>query len=289
MILQAAHHVLPDTVQQVLPSLDPWIQSLTTNTLAVELQNYFAFIEVFHILGLFMLGSATILICLRLIGVGLLEASPSLIYRNTRWLLLGGVVLAIASGLLMGLSNAGKLYNNSAFLFKMVAMVAGIVFSYAVMVPAAKADGKVGGGAKVGLIVAMLIWLLALAIMVSKIGSNVGTFHLIYAGALVVFFAMKGAQRWIMFAGAVLIVAAWQLVTHVFVLQGTTDAQLTAYMNANKLFMYLSAFWVFGWAALNIFGVSAPKTSGALARLVGYATILVWVTVGAGGRWIGLT
>lgn len=289
MILAAANHILPDTFQQMFPSLEGWINSLNVSPLAAELQNYFAQIEVIHILGLFMLGSATILTCLRLIGVGLLEASPSLIYRNTRWLLTLGVILAIGSGILMGLSNAGKLYNNSAFLFKMIAMVAGIVFSYAVMVPAAKADGNVGGGAKVGLLVAMLIWILALAVLVSKIGSNVGSFHLIYAGALIAFFAMKGAQRWIMFAGAVVIVAAWQLVTHVFVLQGTTDAQLTAYMNANKLFMWLSAAWVFGWVALNIFGVSAPKTSTSMARLVGYATILVWVTVGAGGRWIGLT
>jgi hypothetical protein len=40
---------------------------------------------------------------------------------------------------------------------------------------------------------------------------------------------------------------------------------------------------------LNILGKDSRSESTTLSRLIGYATILVWVTVGAGGRWIGLT
>ena len=46
----------------------------------------------------------------------------------------------------MGFSNASKLYNNTAFLWKMIAMIAAIVFSYTVMAPTAKADGRAPTG-----------------------------------------------------------------------------------------------------------------------------------------------
>jgi hypothetical protein len=281
--------ILPDSFQQILPSLGPWIDGLSTNPLAVSLQNVFAELEVVHILGLLILGAAVLLICLRLIGVGLVEASPSLIYRNTSGLLTLGVVLAIGAGLLMGLSNASKLYNNSAFLFKMIAMIAAIAFSYGVMAPAARKDGAVGKGARIAFVAALLIWLLALVIMVVKKGPNVAVFHLICAGGLIVFFATAGRQRWVMAGVSLLILAAWQLVTHVFVTQGTTDAQMAAYMGANKVFMVISAAWVLAAMLLNIFGRDGRTDSTAMAKLIGYATILVWVTVGAGGRWIGLT
>src|SRR3954471_5081247 len=106
---------LPETFQKIVPSLGDWINSLATNKVAVDLQNVFAQIEVVHILGLFAISACVILTSLRLLGVGLVEAPSSVIYRQTRVWLHIGVVAAIASGLLMGFSNASKLYNNTAF------------------------------------------------------------------------------------------------------------------------------------------------------------------------------
>lgn len=281
---------LPDSFEKIFPSIAPTIDGFSKSAFAVFLQNAFAPIEVFHLLGLFMIGGATILTCLRLIGVGLFDISTSEVEKNTRpWLILG-VVMAIGTGLLIGLSNASKLYNNSAFLFKMVAMVAGIIFSFCVTIPAAKAEGAVRGGARVGLVVGLLIWLLALAIMIVKPGSNVGAFHLIWAGALIVFASMQGKLRWVFLAVAGGLMIVWQVYTHTVVHEGSPDsAEMLAYVGANRTFMWLSALTIGGFAAANILGTAAPKDSNALARLVGYVTILVWVTVGAGGRWIGLT
>lgn len=280
---------LPDSVQQIVPGIGGWVGGLSTDPLAMRLQDVFAEIEVAHILGLLLLASATILVSLRLIGVGLVEAPASLIWRNTRGFLALGVALGVGSGLLMGLSEASKLYNNTAFLFKMVGLVAAVVFSFGVMRPMAKADGQVGAGAKAALIVAAVVWGAALVEMVAKTGANVAAFHLICAGALIAGFAMRGRARWAMLIGAVVIVAAWQVVTHLFVTQGTSEADLARYMGANKQFVVALAVWVLGWSAANIAGVSAAKGTSAMARLVGYATILAWVTVAAGGRWIGLT
>ena len=37
------------------------------------------------------------------------------------------------------------------------------------------------------------------------------------------------------------------------------------------------------------FGRAAVPGSTSFARMTAYVTIIVWVTVGAGGRWIGLS
>jgi hypothetical protein len=284
-MLLAQGKFLPDAVDDIIPQIGPWVENVGNTALARFFQDVFAQIEVFHILGLFMLGGATILTSLRLIGVGLVDLKPSEVEKNTRIWLNIGVVMAIASGMMIGLSNAQKLYNNSAFLFKMIAMIAGIVFTYGAMIPAAKADGKVGGGARIALLIAMLIWLFGIAVMVTKVGSNVGAFHVLFAGALVLFGCLQGSLRWVMVAGVAIAVIVLQIVTH-FMLG---DPYSEPYIAANRIFMWGTAAFLVALMLLNIFGKAAPRDSNALARLIGYSTILVWVTVGAGGRWIGLT
>lgn len=276
---------IPDDFQQIIPSVSPWIDSLATDPVAVALQSWFAQIEVVHILGLFLIGSCVIMTSLRLMGAGLVEAPPSLIYRNTRWFLHLGVVLAIGSGLLMGLSNASKLYNNSAFLWKMIAMIAAIIFSYAAMTPTAKADGRPGSGPKIALIVGILIWLLCFVVMLTKKGGNIGIFHVMTAAILVAAAGFAGRMRWVLLAGVAILVIVLQIATHMIWKDPFTDQ----YTNVNKIFMWVSGIFIFGLSAANIAGLNAAEDSNKLSRLIAYATILAWVTVGAGGRWIGLT
>jgi hypothetical protein len=276
---------LPNTVQQIIPSLGGWIDSLSTDALAVGLQPYFAFIEVFHILGLFSLGSCVILISLRLMGVGLVEASPSTIYRNTRIWLHIGVATALISGVLMGLSNASKLYNNTAFLWKMTAMVAAIVFSYAVLVPTAKADGRAGAGVKAGLVIGLAVWALALLIMVTNKGGNVGIFHVMSAAVLIGAIALQGRTRWVLLIGVALGIVVLQILTHLVFKDPFTDV----YMAVNKAFMWATGLFLLALLAWNVLGKSAAEDSSSLSRFIAVCAILAWVTVGAGGRWIGLT
>jgi hypothetical protein len=278
---------LPTTFEQIIPSLGPWVNSLATDKFAVSLQLWFAHIEVIHILGLFAIASCVILTSLRLMGTGLVEAPASSIARNTRIWLHIGVIAAIGSGLLMGLSNASKLYNNTAFLWKMTAMIAAIIFSYAVMLPTAKAEGAVRPATRIALIVGILIWLLAFLIMIPNKGGNVGVFHVMFGGTLIAVAALKGRMRWAFLTIMAVLVLGLQVVTH-FV-PGLNDPYTEVYTNINKVFMWGAGAFIFVVAAANILGMSAKEDSNRLARLVGYCTILAWVTVGAGGRWIGLT
>jgi hypothetical protein len=276
---------LPETFEQIIPSVSDWINSLATDPVAVSLQNVFAQIEVVHILGLFALSSCVLLTSLRLLGVGLVEAPASIIYRNTRiWLHLGAVA-AIASGLLMGFSNASKLYNNTAFLWKMIAMVAAIIFSYAVMAPTAKADGRVGAGAKIGLVIGLVVWALAFLIMQLNKGANVGLFHVLFAAVLLVGFALAGRMRWMTLALVIVIALVLQVLTHVIYKDPFTDI----YSNINKIYMLVMTIFLVGVMVWNILARRPTENSTSLDRLIGYCSILAWVTVGAGGRWIGLT
>lgn len=276
---------LPETFQKIVPSLGDWINSLATNEVAVELQNVFAQIEVVHILGLFAISACVILTSLRLLGVGLVEAPSSVIYRQTRIWLHIGVIAAIVSGLLMGFSNASKLYNNTAFLWKMIAMIAAIVFSYTAMAPTAKADGKAPMGAKIALVIGLLIWALAFVIMQTNKGANVGIFHVFFAATVIGGFVLQGRSRWILVGGVSALVLILQVLTHVIYKDPFTDV----YTNINKGFMLITGLFLLVMFALNVLGKSADENSNKLARLIGVCSILAWVTVGAGGRWIGLT
>jgi hypothetical protein len=276
---------LPDTVQQVAPGLRGWVDSLLTDPTAVALQDWFAVIEVVHFLGLFALAACVIVTSLRLIGVGLVEVPVSAIWRNTRLWLHVGVATAIGSGLLMGLSNAGKLYNNTAFFWKMIALIAAIVFSYAVMAPAAKADGKVAAPVKAGLVVGMGVWAAAILVMLTNKGANVGVIHVLFAAALIVGLALKGWARWLLAGALAVLIVVLQVLTHVVF----TDPFSEDYMSVNRVWMWGAGLFVLAMAGLNIVGLQARPGSSAASRLVGYASILVWVTVGAGGRWIGYT
>src|SRR4051794_34510855 len=127
----ARTHWIPDTLRDLLPGLGPWIEGRANDPLATRLQDLFAPLEVVHFVGLFTLSAAVILIGLRLLGTGLVEAPASVTERTMRpWLSLG-LALALASGVLMGMtSTADKLYQNEAFLWKMIALIAAVVISY---------------------------------------------------------------------------------------------------------------------------------------------------------------
>ncbi len=288
MVLAQLDKILPDSFETIfhsMPIVHQWVSNLKTTGVAVFIQKIFAEMEVVHIMGLFMLSASVILTSLRLIGVGMTNQSPSVIEKNTRIFLHIGIVLAIGSGILIGISNAEKLYNSSAFLMKMIAMVAGIIFAYAVMIPVAKADGQAGTSARPAFMIALAIWVISLVFFSVKNGANTGMFHVLSAGGMIAFIALQGKLRWVFLAGVTAIFVVWNIVTHMIILESAG----LAYMNANKLFMYITGAWVLALSLVNIYGKSAVAGTTNFGRMVGYATILVWVTVGAGGRWIGLS
>lgn len=90
----------------------------------------FAVLEAFHLLGLAVLGGCALILGLRLTNAIFRESTPQEVEKNVRYWMYGGVIAVITTGVLMGMTNAEKLYDSPAFFLKMISMIAGIVLTF---------------------------------------------------------------------------------------------------------------------------------------------------------------
>ncbi len=117
----------------------------------------FPAIETVHLLALSLLGGSILLLDLRLLGLGLTGQPASAIERSTRPWLIGAILTMITTGVLLGFSEALKLYDKQAFWVKMIALAAALIFTFLVRNPVARRDpGMVG---KVVAVVSLGLWL----------------------------------------------------------------------------------------------------------------------------------
>jgi hypothetical protein len=270
------------TFEEFFPHIRPWVANLGNVPPGSVVKPQFAVWEVAHILSLIMLGGATILMNLRLIGVGLTDESPSEVRRSLRpWLNLG-VIGIVVTGVLIGSANAERLYDSNAFTVKMAALLAGIIFTYGVSGPVAKADGVVGLGPRIFTLLGFAVWLFGLWVFVTSQLINPGIFHVLTAAALIVLFAATGRLRWTYLVGLLVLIAVQSVATHIVI----KPDDYTALTPVNKAFAWIFAVWILAAAAVAMFRPARPKAGGRLAQFIGYATILVWITAAAAGRWI---
>lgn len=156
---------------------NPTIQALNQTVWA------FSLVEISHLLFLVILGGASLVLALRVLGVSLsavpLPEVEALTWPWLKWGVIGGVV----SGVFMSIATALTLVANGAFFIKILALVAAILFALAL---AARLRGHWnlihGGLSLVGLaILVTSLWLFA-----STAGLNTGA---ILIGAVSVAFA----------------------------------------------------------------------------------------------------
>ena len=88
----------------------------------------FPVIEALHLLALALLGGAVLMLDLRLLGVGLSGQATSSVERDARPWFIAAVTTLIGSGVLIGLSEALKLYDKPAFWVKMVTLATALLF-----------------------------------------------------------------------------------------------------------------------------------------------------------------
>lgn len=270
------------TFELFFPALRPWVVNLVNVWPAYIIKPQFASWEVLHVLSLILLGGTAILMNLRLVGAGLTEEPPSEIYRNLRRWQDVGIVGIVVTGILIGMANAERLYDSTAFVVKMIALLAGVILTYGASRPVARADGAVSASAKLFFVIGSVIWLAGLAIFLTGNLINVGLFHVLTAAALIVLVAARGRFRWVYLAGLLLLIAVQSFITHAMI-QPDDLAKLDP---MNKTFAWIFAAWIFGCGLFQLANFARGRTGGWLAQLIGYATILVWVTGAAAGRWI---
>ncbi len=266
----------------LLPHLRPWVLGLVKIWPAMIVKPNFAIWEVFHILALMVLGGASIILSLRLLGAGLTEERPSELYRSLRAWLHAGVVGVVITGILIGMANAERLYDSAAFLVKIIALIAGVVMTYGAARPMLLADGRASRGAVVAALVALAIWGVGVLIFLTGGLITPGLFHVVTAGALIVLCLTRGRTRIIYVAGVALILLAMFLATHVFI----APDDLKRADPANVALGWVMMAWVTGGAVAQVLGSRARLAEPLAPRVVGYATILIWVSAAAAGRWI---
>ena len=270
------------TFEVLFPALRPWVVNLVNVWPAYIIKPQFATWEVLHILSLILLGGTAILMNLRLIGVGIVEEPPSEIYRNLRRWQDVGVIGIVVTGVLIGMANAERLYDSTAFVVKMIALLAGIILTYGASRPVARAEGAVSGAAKLWFAVGAILWLVGVAVFATGTLVNVGVYHIITAAALVVLIATQGRLRWIYLVGLLALIGVQEGITHLMY-QPDDIAHLDP---VNKVFTWLFSLWIVGLGLVQLFRAGQGREGGPLTKLIGYATILVWITGAAAGRWI---
>jgi hypothetical protein len=119
----------------------------------------FAFIEVFHLLGLTLLLGTVVLVDLRLCGYGLRRQSLAEVASDALPWMLGGMAVTMGSGSLLFVSEAMKCYGSPPFFVKMGFLFMALVFTFTLHRKLTKRDappppvwGKVAAG------VSLFLW-----------------------------------------------------------------------------------------------------------------------------------
>jgi len=118
----------------------------------------FPAIEAVHLLALAIFGGALLILDLRLLGLGLNTFTTSSIERSARPWQIGSVVTLVVTGVLLGVSEAVKLYDKYAFWVKMTALLAALLFTFLVRNRFAVRDPKDGLAMKAVAIASLAIW-----------------------------------------------------------------------------------------------------------------------------------
>ncbi|MEE2899533.1 MAG: DUF6644 family protein [Gemmatimonadota bacterium] len=126
--------------------IEPWLPffewcEATTIGNAVRMSLWaFPVIEAVHLLGLCVLGGAVLLVDLRMLGLGLKEQRIAEVARDSRRYLVVGVLVMIATGVPLFLSEAIKCFYNQSFWVKMAMLFVALLFTFVVRERAAHDD-----------------------------------------------------------------------------------------------------------------------------------------------------
>jgi hypothetical protein len=274
-------------LEHFIPAARPWVENLVNVWPTPYVKPNFAFWEVGHVLSLIALGGATILMNLRLIGVGLTQEPPSEIYRNLRTIQTLGVVGIVVTGVLIGMANAERLYDSPAFIVKMLALIGGLILTYGVSRTTAAAEGRVSSAAKAWFVLGMAFWLAALVVFLTGGLIAPGIWHVITAAALLVLFMTEGRAR-IVYAGVLAVLVVAQELAPLFYDSAVFyhPGDRTGVDPIDVGFSIIIPAWIVGTALAQFFRAGHGEEGGPLTKIIGCATILVWLTSAAAGRWI---
>lgn len=117
----------------------------------------FPAIEAIHLIGLAVLGGSVLIVDLRLLGIGLTNISPRIVFRSVRPYFYASLVLMFATGIPLALSETVKLYYNFSAWVKGITLIIALIFTFAVR-------NRVAGGANSAGFVTGLVGLISIGL-----------------------------------------------------------------------------------------------------------------------------
>jgi hypothetical protein len=92
----------------------------------------FPFVEIFHLVGLGVLGGTIIILNLRLLGLRFPDEPTPELAREVQPVMLGSLAVMLVSGFLLFSTEAVKMYGNWAFQLKMLFLFLAIIFTFTI-------------------------------------------------------------------------------------------------------------------------------------------------------------
>lgn len=140
-----------------------WCEATSIGQAVAQSVWAFPILEAVHLIGLCILGGALLVVDLRLLGAGLTSQPVARIARYARPWLIGSLVLMVATGVPLFLSEAIKAYYNTSFWVKMCTLPVALAFTFGVRERVARrepADELAGPQAKDRLVgaVSLALW-----------------------------------------------------------------------------------------------------------------------------------
>jgi hypothetical protein len=245
------------------------------------LQDIYAPFGALHLVGLGLMGGAVLLLNLRLMGTNLTNQTLPDVERSTRPWLIAGLAIVLGTGIIIGMLNSYKLYTSVPFFVKIMALIGACIFSFGVSNALAKAEGKPSTGVMIAGAIAIAFWLVSLGVFQGDAISSAGLFHPISAGyAILLIYGVR--TRWLaaaafalLFGGLFLMYAVVGFDTY----EPMYDTVAYSVTIAGALIM-AALYGVEIW-------LGRAEAASPTAKLVALFSVLCWVTVAAGGRWVG--
>jgi hypothetical protein len=120
----------------------------------------FPFVEIFHLLGLAVLGGTILIVNLRLMGLRFKNEPVQELAADVWPWMVGSLVVMLISGFLLFSTEAVKMYGNWAFQVKMTSLLLAIIFTFTIYRRVTKADeGRVPRVWRVAVaLVSLILW-----------------------------------------------------------------------------------------------------------------------------------
>lgn len=269
------------TFQELFPGLADFVANTTHIWPFSALSDYYAVAGAFHLVGLALMGGPLLLLNLRLMGMNPTEQTLPEVEKSTRPWFIAGLAVVLGTGVIVGMLNSERLYNSVPFFAKIMALIAACIYSFGVTNNIAKADGKVSRNVVIASVIAFLVWLFALGVLGTDEIAAAGMFHPIMAGYGIL--AIYGLRtRWIA------VIVFLLLFGGEFVMYAVVgfDSFEPSYGNISQIITIIAGLIMIALFGVEIY-LGRAESATPTAKLVALFAILCWVTVAAGGRWIG--